>query len=240
MTLLDEVMATYGGLERWQQVDAIEVHQIVGGLLWPLKGVDGVINDSTVKVRVKEQHVSHRPLPRPGLRSSFSPDRVTIETDDDEPRTVETLTNPRQSFAGHTFESPWSMLQLAYFGGYAMWTYLSEPYSLTFAGVQTEELGAWKENGQTWRRLGVHYPASIATHSADQVLYIDSDGLVRRRDYTVDIIADSAAAHYSDDHRQFDGLILPVKRTVYARNEDGEPIREMVSVTIDIDDVRVS
>jgi hypothetical protein len=35
---------------RWQQVDTIKIHQIVGGTLWPLKGVDGIINDSTVEI----------------------------------------------------------------------------------------------------------------------------------------------------------------------------------------------
>jgi hypothetical protein len=39
------------------------------------------------------------------------------------------------------------ILQLAYFAGYAMWTYLSEPYSLTLPGVHTEELGKWNEDG---------------------------------------------------------------------------------------------
>jgi hypothetical protein len=52
-------------------------------------------------------------------------------------------------------ETPWSMLQLAYSAGYAMWTYLSEPYSLTFPGIETEELAVWNENGQKWRRLVV-------------------------------------------------------------------------------------
>jgi hypothetical protein len=240
MSLLDEVIATYGGADRWQQVDTIKIHQIVGGALWALKGVDGIINDSTVEIRLKEERAWHRPLPKPGLRSSFSPDRVAIETDEDDPQTVESLTSPRDSFAGHTLDTPWSMLQLAYFAGYAMWTYLSEPYSLTLPGVHTEEVGEWNEDGQIWRRLGVRYPANIATHSAEQILYVDTDGLLRRRDYVVDIAAGSPAAHYMDDHREFGGIVLPVKRVVYARNENDRPVRDMVLVTIDIDDITVS
>ncbi|MCW2665009.1 MAG: hypothetical protein JWP83_6161 [Mycobacterium sp.] len=240
MNLLDEVLASYGGANRWQQINVIKIHQMVGGALWPLKGVDSVINDSTVEIMLKEQRVWHRPLPRPGLRSSYTPDRVAIETDEDTPQTVESLTSPRESFSGHSLQTPWSMLQLAYFAGYAMWTYLSEPYSLTFPGVQTEELGEWNEDGQTWRRLGVRYPASIATHSAEQVLYVDSDGLLRRRDYVVDIAAGSPAAHYTDDHREFDGIVLPVKRVVYVRDDKGKRVADIVSVTIDIDDVSIA
>ena len=113
MSLLDEVIATYGGADRWQPVDTIKIHQLVGGSLWPLKGVEGIINDSTVEIRLKEQGAWHRPMPKPGLRSSFSPDRVAIETDEDNPQTMESLTSPRDSFAGHTLDTPWSMLQLA-------------------------------------------------------------------------------------------------------------------------------
>jgi hypothetical protein len=240
MSLLDEVLAAYGGADRWQQVYTIKIHQIVGGALWQLKGVDGIINDSTVEIRLKEERAWHRPLPKPGLRSSFSPDRVAIETDDDNPKTVESLTSPRDTFAGHTLDTPWSMLQLAYFAGYAMWTYLSEPYSLTLPGVHTEELGEWNEDGQIWRRLRVRYPANIATHSAEQILYVDTDGLLRRRDYVVDIAAGSQAAHYMDDHREFDGIVLPVKRVVYVRDDNDHPVRDMVIVTIDIDDITVS
>jgi hypothetical protein len=33
--------------------------------------------------------------------------------------------------------------QLAYFAGYAMWTYLTEPASLILPGVVTEEIDPW-------------------------------------------------------------------------------------------------
>jgi hypothetical protein len=70
MSLLDEVLEAYGGIERWKELDSIRVHQIVGGVLWPLKNVDGVINDSTVEIRVQEQRAWHRPFTRQGLRST--------------------------------------------------------------------------------------------------------------------------------------------------------------------------
>ncbi|MEV0672445.1 hypothetical protein [Mycobacterium sp. NPDC050441] len=240
MKLLDEVIAAHGGLDRWKQVDSIRIHQIIGGGLWKLKGVDGILDDSIVEIEPKSQRAWHSPLPRPGFHSSYSPQQVLIETDGASPQVVETLTSPRESFDGHTLETPWTPLQLAYFAGYAMWTYLSEPYSLTFPGVYTEELGEWSEDGETWRRLAVRYPDSIATHSTDQTLYVDSDGLIRRRDYDVDIAGNSPAAHYSENHLMVDGIVLPMNRIVYVRDDAGQPRREMVTVTIDIDDVTVS
>lgn len=240
MSLLDEVLEAYGGIERWRELDSIRVHQIVGGVLWPLKNVDGVINDSTVEIRVQEQRAWHRPFTRQGLRSSYSPDRVAIETDNDSAEAVDAMMSPRDSFTDHTLETPWTMLQLAYFAGYAMWTYLTEPFSLTFHGVKTEELGPWDEDGQVWRRLGVRYPSNIGTHSAEQVLYVDTDGLLRRRDYQVDIAAASPAAHYMNDHRKFEGIIVPMQRIVHGRDDSRHPVPVPVTVSIEIDEVIVS
>ncbi|MEV6094971.1 hypothetical protein [Nocardia sp. NPDC051981] len=240
MDLLDDVIGAYGGVERWRRIDAISVHQRVGGVLWVLKGVDGIINDSTVEIRLHEQRTWLRPAPTPDIRLSFSPDRVAIETDDPAPRTVEELTTPRDSFAGHVLETPWSTLQLAYFSGYAMWTYLSEPYSLTLPGVYIEQLGAWHEQGETWRRLAVQYPDTIATHSPNQVLYIDADGLIRRRDYSVEISANSPAAHYSSDFLTVEGIVVPTSRVVYGRDANGHRVDDPVLVSIDLDHVRIS
>ncbi|MGW4353221.1 hypothetical protein ACWELJ_14185 [Nocardia sp. NPDC004582] len=240
MDLLDDVIGAYGGIERWRRIDAISVHQRVGGVLWALKGVDGIIDDSTVEVRLPEQRTWLRPAATPDIRLTFRPDRVAIESDDPATGTVEELTAPRDSFAGHVLETPWSTLQLAYFSGYAMWTYLSEPYSLTLPGVHTEQLSTWHEEGETWRRLAVRYPDSIATHSADQVLYIDADGLIRRRDYSVEISANSPAAHYSSDFATVGGIVVPTKRVVFGRDANGHPIDDPVLVSIDLDNVKVS
>jgi hypothetical protein len=56
-------------------------------------------------------------------------------------------------------ETPWSTLQLAYYVGAAMWTYLTQPFTFTLPGCQTHELVPWKEAGQQWRRLRVVWPS---------------------------------------------------------------------------------
>ena len=95
--------------------------------------------------------------------------------------------NPRESFKGHVLDPPWDNLQLAYFAGYAMWNYLNTPFLFALPGVETEELQPWQENGGAWRRLKVTFPASIATHSAEQTFYFDQQGHLKRHDYAVDI-----------------------------------------------------
>jgi hypothetical protein len=64
--------------------------------------------------------------------------------------------------------------------------------------------------------------------------------LLRRRDYDVDIAGGSPAAHYMDDHREFSGIVMPQKRVVYGRNDNGRPVRDMVTVTVDVVDVTIS
>jgi hypothetical protein len=47
--------------------------------------------------------------------------------------------NPRAAFDGHTVETPWDDLNLAYFSGYAMWNYLNAPFIFALPRFKTEE-----------------------------------------------------------------------------------------------------
>ena len=71
--------------------------------------------------------------------------------------------------------------------------YLTTPYLFTYPGVQTREVEPWDEDGQTWRRLHVTFPDTIATHTAEQDFYYDSDAMLRRHDYTVDVNANAVS-----------------------------------------------
>ncbi len=120
------------------------------------------------------------------------------------------MTSPRATFKGHVLTTHWDHLQLAYFTGYAMWTYNTEPYSFTLPGVVTEELGRWTdEDGAIFDRLAVIYPESIATHTPTQILYANPDGVLQRRDYTVDIAGESPSVEYMTEQKMFDGLCFP-------------------------------
>ena len=183
--LLDTVIEAHGGLERWNQLDAVSARLIQSGAEWTIKGHDGVLADVYARASLHEERESHHPFGAPDLRSSFTPERVAIETTDG--KVVEELEQPRASFAGHTLETPWTRLQLGYFVGTAMWTYLTQPFTLALPGFETTELDPWPENGEEWRRLHVTYPSYLATHSTEQTMYFGADGLFRRHDYDVEI-----------------------------------------------------
>jgi hypothetical protein len=83
---------------------------------------------------------------------------------------------------------------VAYFSRYALWNYLTIPFLYTYPGFATEELAAWRENGEQWRTLKVILPDSIASHWREPVAYFGPDGLLRRHEYRVDIIGGAIAS----------------------------------------------
>jgi hypothetical protein len=233
--LTTTVIDAHGGLDRYEQYSSATAHFRSGGALWALKGQEGIFDRAAVRVDLRRQHASHYPFTAPDLHTSFTAQRVAVESDAGE-LTVERL-NPRAAFKGHVLETPWDELHVAYFAGYAMWTYLTSPFTFTWPGFQTEELSPVTEDGQTWNRLKVTFPDHIATHSAQQTFYFDQDGLLRRHDYTAEVINAGPAAHYSFDHKEFGGIMVPTRRRVYPLGEGGVAQRDIELVTIDIDSV---
>jgi hypothetical protein len=222
----------HGGSERWRRFEHVSAQLRTDGVLWTLKHQQGVLNDVNVRVALHREWASHAPFGEPNVRTSFEPHRVAIETTDG--RVIEERLRPRDSFAAHGIDTPWDRLQLAYFAGYAMWTYLTTPFLVAMDGVSSEELSPWHEHGETWRRLRVTFPPGIATHSTVQTFYIGADGLLTRHDYNVEASGDSPAAHYVHDYQQASGILVPTKRRVLRRRPDGTPAPEPFLVTIDL------
>ena len=225
----------HGGLERWNRFTTLSAHLIQGGVFWAVKGKGGVLDDVTVTVDLRDEKVSHWPFGSPDRRSRFEPQRVALENTTG--KVLEELVQPRSSFRGHTFETPWSDLQLAYFAGCAMWTYLNTPFFLAKPGVESEELESWQEAGETWRRLQVRFPSDIATHSTEQTLYFDQKGLLKRHDYHVEISGGIAAVHYVSDIREISGILFPTKHRIFGLQPDGHASPEPLVVSIDLDNI---
>ena len=234
--LLRLAVDAHGGLDRWNSFDKIAVHILVSGMLWSAKRQDGVLSDTRIEVELRKQHGRYIDFDsKAGQETFFSPDRVAII---DNGHVVEELINPRDSFSGHTIETPWTKLQLVYFGSYAMWEYLTIPFNFTLPGFKSREIDPWCEGDDTWRRMQVHFPDVLAYHSREQVFYFDEKGLLKRFDYSVDISGNSAAAHYVFDYRDFQGIKLPTRRLVYRRGEHGQFIQEPLLVGIEVLDVQ--
>lgn len=225
----------HGGLDRWNQLGSVSARLGHGGVLWPFKGQAGVLDDVYVTASLHEERVSHHPFGAADRHSAFTPERVAIETDAGD--VVEAMDQPRASFADHALETQWSTLQLAYFVGTAMWTYLTQPFTFTLPGFDTTELDPWREKDEDWRRLRVTWPSYLATHSTEQTLYFNDDGLLARHDYDVEINAGNKAAQYVSDYEEVAGIKLPTEHRIFPRDDDGQSLPEPLFVSIDLSEI---
>ena len=233
--LLDAAIEAAGGVERWRAHGFLTAHLSQAGALWAMKGQGGVLDDVWIDIALHQEWVSHHPFGAPWMRSSFTPRRVELR--DSDGRTVEALDEPRGSFAGQAFDAPWTRIQLAYFVGTAMWTYLTQPFSLTLPGFEVEELPPSTEDGTARRRLGVEWPAYLASHSRRQTLYFDEAGRLARHDYEVEIVAGAPAAHLFDGFETIEGITMPTRHRIHPRDPAGRIDTGNVIVAIDIDDI---
>jgi hypothetical protein len=229
-------MEAHGGLDRWRQFKSLSAHLSQGGALWTLKGQEGTLKDVHVTVGTRSEWAEHSPFRQVNQHTSFTPDRIAIESSEGD--TLRERVNPRESFKGHTLETPWDDLQLAYFAGYAMWTYLNTPFLFALPGVRTKEIDSWEENGEVWRSLRATFPPNIATHSTEQTFYFDARGLLKRHDYNVDVAGGTPAAHYVSELKEFSGFTVATKHMIYPRQPDGRSVPTPLVVSINVSDVR--
>jgi hypothetical protein len=235
--LLQVAVNAHGGLARWDRLKTVKASVSITGAIWQLKGKPGVLKDISVEGELhKERLTTH--FSGQGMRTIFEPNRITVHTETG--RLVDSRDDPRSAFQGHTQHTPWDDLHVAYFSSYALWNYLTIPFLYTYPGVVTEELAPWEENGEQWRPLKVIVPDSIASHSREQVVYFGPEGLLRRHEYTVDILGGAPGLNYAYDYRNIDGIMVPTTRRVYAYDANEQKVPEPVLVAIDIRDIAFS
>lgn len=232
--LLKFAIEAHGGLDRWNQFEWVTADQKTGGVFLPMKGLPNLLSNNKVTVNLHRQYTSHFAFGHPDHHSLFETKKIAIKGADN--AIIQELINPHQSFEGQTNESTWTSIQLAYFAGYAIWTYLTAPFSFIMPGFVTAEIDPWEENGEPWRRLKVTFPENIDTHSKEQIFYFDKDGLIRRQDYQV--YGNAPAAHYVSGHQKIQGIIVPTVRRVYVRQPDNTPrLPDPLLVSIDFSNI---
>jgi len=236
MTLLQEVIAAHGGSDRWAQLRHFTVYASVDGALLARKGKRGALKDVVISGDTRDQRVSIAGFTAPDKRGLYQPDRVAIQTMDG--TMLESRDNPAASFDGHTDQTPWDDLHLAYFCGYAAWTSLTAPFLFARPGFQTEELEPWRQGNETWRRLKVVFPPDIVTHCREQVFYFSEDGLQRRADFQTIDTGKEQITYFSSAHQPFSGIVLATLRRALKLGSDGIAVARPAFVDIEIFDAR--
>lgn len=235
--LLDMAVKAHGGLRRWSEVKSIRVAASITGAIWFVKSKGDALKDVvlTADTRIERLVID---FPGQGKRAIFTPDRITVEKLDGTPLAVRD--HPEKSFAGHQRETPWDDIHVAYFAGEALWTYLNTPFLYTHEGFETEEIAPINVDGETWRRLRVTFPDHVKSHTRVQISCFGQDGLLRRHDYTVDILGGATGLNYASDYRDVDGIVVPTKRRIYAYEGDYQLVKEPLLVKIDMGEITLA
>lgn len=229
--LLQIAVNAHGGMDRWNKVKAIKVAASITGAIWYVKGKPDVLKNVVLTAETRTERVIVD-FPGQDRRATFEPERIVIETANG--TLIEARDNPEKSFAGQVRETPWDDVQVIYFVGEALWTYLNTPFLYTYDGFKTEEVAPIQVDGETWRRLKVVFPESVKSHTREQISCFGPDGLLRRHDYTVDILGGATGLNYALDHRNVEGIVIPTRRRVYAYEGDYQLVKEPLLVAIEM------
>jgi hypothetical protein len=218
MDLLAVALEAHGGLERWNEFKTLKAELSVDGAIWHVKQQHGPLADKVFEIDTHAQRLTITPF-------------AALETLDG--TVIESRDDPGAAYAGQTLETPWDKFHVAYFASEALWTYLTSPFLSTYPGFESEETTPWHENGEEWRRLKVTFPDRIASHNKTQTTHFGPDGLMRRHDYTVDILGGASGANYVSDYREFQGIKMPTKRRIYAYDQNMQKAPEPLLVSLD-------
>jgi hypothetical protein len=235
--LLNLALEAHGGLKRWTQLTTVKASLSITGELWQLKGQPEVLKDVVVEAQLKRQQLTTHLIGK-NRRTVFTPGRVSIESESGV--LDEGCDDPRSIFLGQRLETPWDNLHVAYFSSYALWNYLTIPFLYTYPGFVTEELATWQEDGERWRALKIRFPDYITTHTPEQISYFGPEGLLRRHEYTVDVLGNAPGLNYASDYRNVSGVVMPTNRRVFAYDGEKRKIPEPLLVAIDIREIEFS
>ena len=235
--ILSDLIEAHGGQSVWNKIAVAETSASIRGGLWTRKGWSDALIDTQVRIETQRQVTTYTPFVEQGQSSFFTPERVEIRSGG---RVVQERTNPREAFNGHSVPTPWDLLHLAYFSGYAIWIYLTAPFMFTYPGISCDEIDPWIDGDTRYRRLKVTFPDTFATHCPVQTFYVGPDGLLARMDYAAAVTGGLPTAHFMSEYKKFNGVMVPTRRRALLRQPDGTPDADKVAVAIDLRDVTFS
>ena len=121
MSLLEECLAAYGGLERWRAEEAVEVRVSARGAAFCDEGQQPTAGGRALPGATTGQHVEFLDWPAPGESAILTSDEARIgDRSREQPR----------------FGRRWDELDFVAFGGAAMWTYMALPFVLAEWGAE--------------------------------------------------------------------------------------------------------
>jgi len=230
--LVQKAIEAHGGASLWNALTGLEAEISAWGFLFAVKRRHA-LNRVRVWASTREPRFVFHDFPRGGLRAELIGDEE-VRLLDDGGEVLERRAEPRRGFRALKRQLSWDDLDFTYFAGYATWNYLVTPFLFLRPGFQLELVEPISSGGGL-TRLRATFPPDLPTHCRTQTFYFDRQHLLRRLDYTAEVIGGWArAAHLCDDYRTFDGLQVPTRRRVWPLMIGTQPVRFPTLVAIDV------
>lgn len=221
----------YGGAERWRVAKTVEATGTLTGVLFRMRTCMPV-PDARIQCEVHRPWTRIAPIDRAGHAGVFNGQDVWLETAGGTPVAIRRGARDyfhrdgnlrRRDAIRRQFH--WDALDLTYFLGYAIWSYLALPAILMRDDVVWDEV----EDGL----LEPHYPAHIPVHGPRQRLWFDrQSGLLTRYDYHVVIVHPKApnVANVVAERGAVDGVPYEAHRIVTPAPDGKTPVKGPVFV----------
>jgi hypothetical protein len=237
--LLHSVVAAHGGLDLWNSLESIEAHVSASGFLFTAKRRPA-LDHVRMRAWTREPRFAFYDFPERGqIAELIGTNEVRISGEDGS--VLRRRIDPRAAFRSLRHLFSWDDLDFIYFAGYATWNYLTEPFLLTWPGFVLTEMTPMKSGSVTLRRLKAVFPDTIPTHSKEQVFYVDEQHLLRRLDYTAEVVGGWAhAAHLCHEYRCFSGIQTPTRRIVLPLLFGTRPFPGPALVFIQLHDLKLA
>jgi len=238
MRIVNEAIEAHGGMDYWNSLGALDAVISARGFLFLAKRRP-VLHRVRMRASTTEPRFAFLDFPKPGQTAELIGNNE-VRILDSEGRVVARRENPRRAFRGIRRQFFWDELDFIYFGGYATWNYLTTPFLLKRKGVLVEALEPLQGALEHLSRLQVTFPDDIPTHSRKQIFYFDEQRLLRRLDYTAEVVGGWAhAAHLCEEYRSFGKLLVPTRRRVLPLLFGHQPLPGPTLVEIEVHDIRL-
>jgi hypothetical protein len=232
-----EVIRAHGGADLWNSLDAVEAVISAHGFLFTAKRRPA-LERVRMLASTREPHFSFLDYPLPGQTAELIGTRE-VRIADAGGKVIAQRLDPRAAFHGLRRQYRWDDLDFIYFAGYATWNYLVTPFLFLRDGFAFRLLDPAPGDPPATTRLHVTFPDDIPAHSREQVFHFDAEHLLRRIDYTAEIVGGWArAAHLCEEYRTFDGLRAPTRRRVLPLLLGDRPLPGPTLVAIEVHELR--
>jgi hypothetical protein len=235
--VVHEAVEAHGGMDYWNRIEALDAEISARGFLFKAKQRP-VLRRVRMRAATREPRFSFFDFPKPGQTAELiGTDRVRIL--DNEGKIIAQRENPRAAFRGLRRLVYWDDLDFTYFGGYATWNYLTAPFLLIRKGFVIEALPPLPGLLASFTRLAVSFPEDLPSHSRKQIFYFDDERLLRRLDYTAEVVGGWAhAAHLCEEYRTFDGIKAPTRRRALPLPFGNDPLPGPKLVELEVHNIQ--